>query len=339
MLLSGLKNTHKTANNLVTVIESYHSPYGTYGVDRDPFSDETRPTTEQIASIIDNLFLPSLKNHLSRDLHASSERYHYFFLDLQFIHKFFVLSRYFQEAAKEYLNNYLYYESHKNLRRSILESTINVELHSSQHIYKIFEKLSESERIQYLLKMTTPQTDFEDRIVNYERIPQIQSEIEYAQLSSDSHVVMLGCGPLPITGFGYALSGAQVTLIDRDPRAFEQIDSILHLLPKTLTDRLNFVLADTNELDLQSLHPTHIAFAGLFESKKSAIEYMSSRWSSDNNFPMLIVRSPQPNLLELYYQPLEEVILANFEKVQKSDIGIEGFNVTYFLSSKKALSV
>lgn len=80
----------------------------------------------------------------------------------------------------------------------------------------------------------------------------IENELKLADLENDANIIVVGCGPLPVTVYHLAEKGFNVTGVDRDPRAIEYSRKFL--------DDVEFILDDGRNIDYSSYDAVWIPF-------------------------------------------------------------------------------
>lgn len=284
---------------------------------------------EELGAILDRQFLTPIEEMLAQAPPAGSAGFFELFALERRFHAVLVASRFYQELAVQYLRSEAGLALQTRSHRAMDQVTFLNELTSSKVIISLLERLEERERESFLLDMGRPGTDFESQLVNMERIPQLACEVVSAGIGAGSKLVVIGCGPFPLTGIYYAITGAEVVIVDRVAAAFDAARPLFDLLPAPVRDRISCKLIDGSTLELTEHAPTHVLVSGLTEGKAKVLANLASiRWPCP---PTVLLRRPPANLLQLYYYPVADEAFVGFEQQGVVDIGVEGYNITHIL--------
>jgi hypothetical protein len=332
MLSVGLQG--EGARELLTDVDRGMSPVELIAVNHsltksevERFLDQGR-TVAAIKDLLESVLLPAFESAESRIRKADSPEFWEAFAIERRLHAFLTCSYLFEDVAREYLNQEHIESVRERLYAVLGRMVLWNELTSSRHITNMLHPLTSDQRLAFFNRMVEPYTDAGNQLLNMERIPQIQAEISRGGITDHSSVLMIGCGPLPLSGIAYATVCEQVVIVDRVAEAFVAAEPVISLLPRFVQDRISMLVADARTFtDLPDT--THMLIAGLTEGKDHLLELAGQ---SAERYTVLL-RTPPSNLLELYYYPLKQRRIEGFVHRDTVAIGVEGYNNTLILDS------
>lgn len=273
-----------------------------YGLDAGLSKVLFSESSNEVQAKIECLFIPLLQDVLSGDLTPDTDAVLPLYTLVPAIRNYLALSSYFISSAMDYLGSQEGVEARQQLQQLLGRSTEIMEYHASYAIERLVKKLSAQAVHELLIAFTHPTFEFPNVVFDFERIPAAHAELTHCKFTRDDHVLFVGCGSLSISGLAYANAGATVTLVDIDPYALESFSRVFNVLPDTLQRRIHRkIVVPGDYCYLTQEHYTHVGIAGLVGQKDELLQSMKTCLSTAQKAPLMLVRTPKPNLLQLFY--------------------------------------
>ena len=185
---------------------------------------------------------------------------------------------------------------------------------SEQHSVEVLKRLKDQGGLRsgdisnFLGRLVAPGASLKTLRDEFERLPEVQGEIRAARINSTSHVLVIGCGALSLSGIGYALAGARVTLVDHNQQMVSALNDFLKLLPSELSTRITTLHRDGAEPSLWSGEVSHVFLAAMVRSKELFIPLLNlffRQSTAGRGARTAIIRNPIENLFSIGYGPFD----------------------------------
>lgn len=237
------------------------------------------------------------------------------------IQGFFNNGSHVDESLRSFLEDACGDTQIKRFQSQISEATQRMEMTAQRYFIERMAAFDDDGKIGFIRSLGTPGTDFGCPMLNFERIPELQAEKKAAEITADSKVLILGTGSISVSGLYFASHGANVTLLDRDPRAIDNFRAVYDLLPREIQNRISFeTTCDARDYSYD-ISTTHICLAALLEPKEPIVAKIRERFTDSGAPVTLLLRTPREDLMQLFYYNVDKSCLNGMRIVDKVDIG------------------
>lgn len=170
-------------------------------------------------------------------------------------------------------------------------------------IESVIEKVSAE---QYILYGKDPVLDEKLR----RHTPMIEKDGEQLGLTSDSQVLLVGSGAIPITGIILCKKfGCRVVCLDLDPEAIERSQKVI--ISMGLESHFTFLCNDINSVDLHRRDDTAAIIVAFLSNKNNVVEnFLHNGHSID-----LLIRQPR-GPYSLIYDKVDICLISQLKRIQ-----------------------
>lgn len=214
-------------------------------------------------------------------------------------------SRDYPDICCDFLNKFRGSNEVVNFRKVVLQAVSELECVSGSILITNLNALTcDQSKLKLLYQFATVKP-FLDKFLEHERNTQLSQEAVVASLDSKSKVLLFGCGPMPLSAIIYACHGAEIVMVDRDPKAYDSFRDLYEVLPACIRENIQFRLSSGADISVDEYKPTHVLLASMMDSKEYVLNNLVSYCERTSNSLIVMFRDSRGSLLEMYTCPMD----------------------------------